>query len=110
MFGSVLAQSQRRFSILAGGSFNYSSISGRAAAGPDRRLTSEQNQPLPHPDGHGFGPAGGAQLGEDRSDMKLHCMLGNAQAKSDVLVGEPLGKHSEHLDFTGRERAIQFSG
>src|ERR1700674_707907 len=58
----------------------------------------------------GLGTGAGVQLREDRSDMKLHGVFGDAEMVSDGLVALTLGQHAQHLDLAGRERLCPLHG
>ena len=61
-------------------------------------------------EGDGLGAAGRAQLAHDGGDVELDGMLGNLQARSDLLVAEPCREELKHFQFAGCQRFDKGSG
>src|SRR5207245_7882280 len=65
--------------------------------------TLEQNEAHPDAQSDGFSPAGSAQLIENRADVKFDGVIGNAEARSDLLVAQTVGHHAQDFNFACRE-------
>src|SRR6516162_871441 len=89
------------------------SITGRAGLKiPEalRRAGSEQQKAVTQSYGDRFGACSRAEFAENRRYMKLRGVLGNAQARGDLLVQKTGGKHLEDLKFALGQRLSRGRG
>jgi hypothetical protein len=68
----------------------------------------EEDQAAADAEGDGFRAAGGAELAENGSDVKLDGVLGDAELGGDFLVAEAAGEHLEDFAFARREGLDEF--
>ena len=57
------------------------------------------NQPMADAEGNSFGAAARAELAHDRGDVELNGMLGNPQARSDLLIAQARREELQNLQF-----------